>query len=104
MNYAYLPNILSLVRVLLAGLMFYYVYQASWLMAALILWLSIFSDFLDGFLARKFDTVSNLGGLLDHGSDAIFVTMTIAALTFHDFAPPALAITKTDKTGRYAQP
>jgi len=92
MNYAYLPNILSLVRILLAGMMFYYVHQASWLMAALILWLSIFSDFLDGFLARKFDTVSNLGGLLDHGSDAIFVSMTIAALTFHDFAPPALAI------------
>ena len=77
---------------LLAGMMFYFVYQASWLIAGAILWLAVLSDVLDGFLARKLNAVSSLGGLFDHGSDAIFVTLSIAALTFHDYAPPLLAI------------
>jgi len=92
MSFAYLPNVLSLARVLLAVVMFYCIFKAYWFLAATTLWLSVFSDILDGFLARKLKTVSNLGGLIDHGSDAMFVTLTVAALTFHNFAPPALAL------------
>ena len=92
MSFAHLPNVLSLARVLLAGVMFYCIYQTYWVLAATTLWLSVFSDILDGFLARKLKTASNLGGLLDHGSDAFFVTLTIAALTLHNYAPPALAL------------
>ena len=92
MSFAYLPNILSLTRVLLACVMFYCIYYAYWLTAAIVLWLSVFSDILDGFLARKFKNVSNLGGVIDHASDATFVTLSIAALTFYDYAPSALAL------------
>ena len=56
---------------LLAGMMFYFVYQVSWLIAGAIFWLAVLSDMLDGFLARKLNAVSSLGGLFDHGSDAI---------------------------------
>ena len=43
-------------------------------------------------LTRKNEQITPLGGLLDHGSDAVFVTATISALTYHDCAPIALAI------------
>ena len=79
-------------RFLLAALMFYFTVGAEWYYAVTVLWLAVFSDMLDGFLARKLNAVSSLGGLLDHGSDAVFVTATIAALTFHDFAPLLLPL------------
>jgi len=88
----YLPNILSLTRVALAGAMYYYLERGDWPIAVLILWLAVASDLLDGFLARKFNSVSSLGGVFDHGSDAIFATSTIAALVSHGFAPLLLAI------------
>ena len=57
-----------------------------------ILWTAIFTDILDGHLARKKNLTSAMGGLMDHGSDALFVTLTIAALTHHEWAPIALVL------------
>ncbi|MBT4161507.1 MAG: CDP-alcohol phosphatidyltransferase family protein [Gammaproteobacteria bacterium] len=87
----YLPNMLSISRMILAGLMFWSVYTASWYFAVGILWTAIGTDLADGYLARRLQITSPLGGLLDHGSDAIFVTATITALTFHNWAPVLLA-------------
>jgi len=87
-----LPNFLSISRVLLAGLMFWSVFVSAWTIAVTVLWIAIFTDILDGYLARANNTVSPFGGLLDHGSDAVFVTCSIAALTFHGWAPALLPL------------
>lgn len=86
------PNILSSLRFVFAALMFYFTWQGQWYVAVTILWLSVFSDMLDGYLARKFKAVTVMGGLLDHGSDAMFVTATIAALVTHGIAPQLLPV------------
>lgn len=87
-----LPNLLSVSRVGLALVMFWCVSEASWYMAVTVLWIAIATDVLDGFLARKLGIATPLGGLLDHGSDAVFVTLTIAGLTFHGWAPIMLVL------------
>lgn len=92
MSITLLPNTLSLSRLLLAGAMFYSVYHSLWYVAVTVLWIAIATDVLDGYLARKLDTTSSLGGLFDHGSDAVFVTLTIAAHTVHGWAPLALVL------------
>lgn len=66
------------------------VWYGHWYLAVTVLWVAIATDVADGYLARRFDAVSSLGGLLDHGSDALFVTLTIAALTNHGWAPLVL--------------
>ena len=86
------PNILSISRIIMAAFMAWNVYYANWYFAAAILWTAVFSDLLDGFLARKNKQTSAIGGLLDHGSDAVFVTATVAAFTHHNWAPIALAL------------
>lgn len=86
-----LPNALSASRILLAPVMAWCVYTGYWYAAVTILWVAIATDVLDGYLARAGDTASPIGGLLDHGSDALFVTFTTAALTTHDLAPLLLA-------------
>ena len=82
-----LPNLLSVSRLFMAPAMFLSVADANWLLAVSILWIAIFTDIGDGYIARHTDSTSPLGGLLDHGSDAIFVTCTIAALVTHGWAP-----------------
>ena len=86
-----LPNLLSLSRVGLAVIMAWNVYHSNWYVAVAILWTAILTDILDGYLARKKNLTSAIGGLMDHGSDAFFVTFTIAALTHHEWAPVVLA-------------
>lgn len=85
-----LPNLLSLSRVGLALIMSWTVYHSNWYVAVAILWTAIFTDIFDGYLARRKSLTSAIGGLMDHGSDAFFVTLTIAALAHHNWAPVAL--------------
>lgn len=49
-------------------------------MAFAIFWAACASDFLDGRIARARGEVTAFGGLLDHASDATFVTTGLAAL------------------------
>ena len=85
-----LPNLLSLSRVGLALMMSWTVYHSNWYVAVVILWTATSTDVFDGYLARKKNLTSAIGGLMDHGSDAFFVTLTIAALAHHNWAPVAL--------------
>ncbi len=68
------------------------VYMSEWYIAVTILWIAIATDIADGYIARKNDAATPLGGLLDHGSDAIFVTLTLAAWTTHNWVPIALPV------------
>lgn len=92
MSIVTIPNLLSVSRVFLAGLMFWCVIESDWYFAVSVLWIAIGTDVLDGYLARKTVSSTSLGGLLDHGSDALFVTVTIAALTQHAWAPLMLVV------------
>ncbi len=56
---------------------------ASWI-AALLFVVSIGSDLLDGRVARRRGTTSELGRALDHGSDFAFVTAGLAAAAARD--------------------
>lgn len=86
------PNLLSLSRLPLALLMAWCVVSSYWVPAVAILWISIFTDLTDGYLARRQGISTPIGGLLDHGSDAFFVTCTIAAWSTHGWAPLMLAV------------
>lgn len=78
-----LASLVSAARLLLAlptGLLILYEHWAG----ALIIWLlAACSDLLDGYLARRLNLVTALGGLLDHGADAVFVTSCMFALAHH---------------------
>ena len=68
-----IPNILSLLRILLIPVYvcIYLHADQKWeyIIAAVILSLSCITDFLDGWIARKFQMVTNIGKLLDPIAD-----------------------------------
>ncbi len=82
-----LPNILSCSRYLLAIAIAYLVWREHWVGAAIILWLAVFSDMADGYIARKRNQTTVLGGLLDHSADAFFVTLLLLSLANHGIIP-----------------
>ena len=55
-------------------------YQMYWLTFVLFV-LGALSDFFDGFLARKFNVCSKLGGVMDHTGDKLLVANTLIMLT-----------------------
>ena len=54
--------------------------------------LAVFTDVLDGFVARKQDSVSAFGGLLDHTADCAFVVSALYALSTLHIVPSLLSL------------
>lgn len=92
MNKLTLPNLLSGSRLLLAAPSFACIYFGEWVLSAVIILLAVASDMLDGRIARRRNQVSTIGGLLDHGADAIFVTITLSGLAAINVVPALLPI------------
>ncbi|SCJ62986.1 Putative CDP-diacylglycerol--glycerol-3-phosphate 3-phosphatidyl-transferase 2 [uncultured Clostridium sp.] len=81
-----IPNILCYIRILLIPV-FIYVYvnakdNVDYYMAAAIIFLSGLTDFCDGFIARKFNQVTELGKLIDPVADKLTQAAIIIALMF----------------------
>ena len=77
------PNILSLGRMVATVLIFILVLvNVPWayLLATVLFVLAAITDFLDGYLARRFKLVSPLGVFLDLTADKIFVVAILVAL------------------------
>ncbi|HOK23526.1 MAG TPA: CDP-alcohol phosphatidyltransferase family protein [Candidatus Hydrothermia bacterium] len=69
-----IPNIISIGRVVLSFITLFLLDQAEFittLIACIFIVLIIFTDFLDGFLARKFGVESSIGAVLDIMGDRI---------------------------------
>ncbi|MCZ6828628.1 MAG: CDP-alcohol phosphatidyltransferase family protein [Gammaproteobacteria bacterium] len=92
---------LSLLRVLVALPSAWYVMQAQWLFASILIALAMLSDLLDGPLARRMGNASVAGGLLDHSCDALFVSSVLAALAISGIVPPLLPILVILSFGQY---
>ncbi len=76
------PNLLTLFRILLIPLIVSeYVYKENYLRAAVILILSGLTDVLDGWIARNFNQVSDLGKILDPVADKLTQAVVLLCLT-----------------------
>jgi phosphatidylglycerophosphate synthase len=62
----------------------------NWPIAAACFTTAAITDFLDGPLARRRGEASPLGGLVDHTTDALFVTGCLAALAADGWLTPLL--------------
>ncbi len=65
------PNALSVFRIIIVPFFAYYFLNKEILIATILLMLSALSDALDGFIARKFNQITELGKILDPFADKI---------------------------------
>jgi phosphatidylglycerophosphate synthase len=84
-------NGLTLLRLLAAPALAAAIFSGH---AAAALWLfalAVATDFADGWVARRFEEQSPMGGVIDHAVDATFVTLSTGALACAGVLPAALA-------------
>jgi len=87
-----LPNLLSLLRLALVPVFLYLILANHPLIAFLVLALASFTDWLDGFLARKLNQVTRIGALLDPAADRLYIFATLIGLAITGAIPAWLPV------------
>ena len=91
--YRYIPNSLSLMRGILVFPFIYSIYRIYVLghgsnsTLIVLFFVIIITDILDGFLARKFESVSVFGAKLDILSDAFYTLFSLIILAYINITP-----------------
>ena len=78
----HVPNILSLCRILLIPVIVVSIYLENYILALIIFTISSLTDIIDGYIARNFDAITNVGKLLDPLSDKLTQLSLIASLVW----------------------
>jgi len=87
-NLKHIPNVLSVIRILLVFVFVYFVFVADNLFAAVIVFLVAgATDVVDGFLARKYNWITNLGKLLDPFADKLMQCTVLVCLCLKQIIP-----------------
>lgn len=76
----FIPNILSIVRIIGGVVPIYYFYHRSVVALIVFLWVIAWTDFFDGLLARKWGCTSRLGAVLDPVGDKIVTIVYLIGL------------------------
>ncbi len=87
-----IPNILSLSRIILAFIFSVLIYYRLSFYAGIVFIIAALSDFLDGYLARKWDVQSSFGSKIDPLADKILMTASYLSLYLIDLIPLYVAI------------
>lgn len=85
-----IPNLLSFFRILLIVPFVYFFLKENYVLAAVMLILSGLSDACDGFIARKFNQVTELGKMLDPIADKLTLIAIMVCITI--FSPIVLPV------------
>ena len=86
-----IPNILSVSRIVLLPIVLLLLFKRQNAAAVAVMLVSWSTDALDGYLARKLNQVSNLGRVLDHLVDKVWVGSVLVTLVFLRNLPLFLA-------------
>ena len=83
-----LPNFLTLLRIILLPFIVVLIIGGYYRVALLLFLLSAFTDFLDGFIARRYGQITSLGILLDPIADKLLTSSTLISLAYVKLCDP----------------
>lgn len=85
-----IPNLLSMLRIVLIAPFVFFFLKENYIAAAIALIISGLSDALDGFIARTFNQVTELGKVLDPIADKLTLISIMVCVTI--FSPIVLPV------------
>ena len=68
-----LPNFLTILRIILTPICLYFLFIDIVIIAFILFLIASFTDFLDGYFARKYNSISKLGAFIDPIADKMLV-------------------------------
>ena len=87
MGYSMLPNVLSVIRIILTVPVVIALLKGQYLLTLLLFLLAGISDALDGWIAKQFSFQTRLGSILDPMADKILLTCTFITLYWVGILP-----------------
>ncbi len=87
------PNFLTLLRVFLIPFIVFFIVNGFYSTALFLFLLAAITDFLDGYLARRFKSITSLGMLLDPVADKLLTSSTLISLAYVKLCDPYSVIT-----------
>jgi len=88
----HLPNLISLLRIVLIWPIITSLEQGAYSRTLLLLFIAAFSDGLDGFLAKRYNWTSELGKTLDPIGDKLLLIAVFLVATWYGLIPHWLTI------------
>lgn len=85
--FKYVPNILTIIRFLLIPFIVINIFCGNYILAFIFFTISSLTDIADGFIARKFNLISNFGKLMDPLADKLTQIITLASLFLNHIIP-----------------
>lgn len=85
--FKHIPNILTIIRFLLIPFIVFCIFNSQFIWAFVFFTISGITDVADGFIARKFNLVSNFGKLMDPLADKLTQISTLASLVIVGIIP-----------------
>lgn len=77
----HIPNILTILRFIFIPIILYFIFTGNYILGIVSFTISGITDVLDGFIARKFNLISNFGKLMDPLADKLTQISVLASLT-----------------------
>ena len=85
--FKHVPNILTIIRFLLIPIIIIFAIQDNYVATIIVLTLSGLTDILDGYIARRFNFISDFGKLMDPLADKATQITILAVLTIQEIIP-----------------
>ena len=85
--FKHVPNILTMTRFVLIPFIVYFILKDNYILAFVFLTISGITDVLDGYIARKYNLISNFGKLVDPLADKATQVAILATLALKDIIP-----------------
>lgn len=83
----HIPNVLTVARLFLIPFIIYFIITNQYITALIFLTISGLTDVLDGWIARKFNFITNFGKLIDPLADKLTQLAVLIAITFKGVIP-----------------
>lgn len=85
--FKYIPNILTIFRFIFIPIIIYFIFTGNYILGFIFFTISGITDILDGFIARKYNLISNFGKLMDPLADKLTQIFVLASLVFVNIIP-----------------
>jgi len=83
----HIPNILTVARFFLIPFIIYFIVINEYIIALLFLTISGLTDIIDGWMARKYNLITNFGKLIDPLADKLTQLAVLLTITFKGVIP-----------------